>query len=131
VAELVVIEGTGAIDILTNPTRIPNPGPAHNADTTALALALLKEPVQQWAPTATRKIDPRNAPFSMAFTVIKTNTAAFGIAIDVTTGGNQGWTTPGGLNTDYTLFGSANAAAGSWLVRIDLPNKTVIATPVS
>jgi hypothetical protein len=36
----------------------------------------------------------------------------------------------GGFETDYTLFNSAAASQGSWLLRIDKPNKTVIATPV-
>ncbi len=107
---------------------IPNPAVALNADFTASALV---DPITQVAPTATRKFDPRTATTSMALTVLKTNTAAFGITIDVTTGGNAGWTTPAGLNTDYTLFGSADAAAGSWLIRIDLPNKIVLCTPVA
>jgi hypothetical protein len=64
----------------------------------------------------------------MAFTIIKTNALAFGIVINVSPGG--GWTTPGGFETDYTLFNSAAASQGSWLLRIDKPNKTVIATPV-
>jgi hypothetical protein len=121
--------GSVTIQYLSPSTAIPDPPAAHNADTTAAAS--VNEPIMQWAPTATRKFDPRDAPNSMGITFIKTNAAAFGLVIDVTTGGNQGWTTPGGLNTDYTLFNSAAAAAGSWLVRIDRPNKTVIATPVS
>lgn len=128
--QLVSNTSAAGVPFSANPTYIPDPGPAHNADATALALFTLQEPVQQWTPTATRKIDPRNAPSSMAFTVIKTNAAAFGITIDVTTGGNQGWTTPAGLNADYTLVNSAAALPGSWLIRIDLPNKIVIVTPV-
>lgn len=107
---------------------IPDPAVAINADFSA---ADLVDPITETAPTATRKFDPRDATTSMAFTILKTNTAAFGWVIDVTTGGNQGWTTPDGLNTDYTLFGSADAAAGSWLIRIDLPNKIVLCTPVA
>jgi hypothetical protein len=120
-----------ALGIFENPTFIPDPPAAHNANTTALAIYNALEPIVQFAPTATRNIDVRTITTSMAFTVMKTNTAAFGINIDVTSGGNQGWTTPAGLNTDYVLFNSAAAAAGSWLVRLDLPNKTVLATPVA
>lgn len=127
-AELVFVGANANLTPEGNPEYIPDPGPAHDADTTALALYLLKEPVQQWTPTATRNINPQNAPFSMAFTIIKTNALAFGIVINVTVGG--GWTTPAGFETDYTLFNSDAASQGSWLVRIDLPNKTVIATPV-
>ena len=47
--------------------------------------------------------------------------------INVTVAG--GWTTPGGFETDYPLLNSAAAASGSWLVRLDVPNKTVIVTP--
>lgn len=112
-----------------SPTYIPDPPAAQNADTDAASQ--VNNPIMQWAPTATRSFDPRTAPYSMGITFIKTNTAAFGIVIDVTTGGNTGWTTPAGLNANYTLFNSAAAAAGSWLIRIDLPNKIVIVTPVS
>jgi len=120
----------GALGTFENPTYIPDPPAAHNADYTALQISNALEPIVQFAPTATRKIDVRTAPNSMAFTVMKTSTGAFGITLDVTSGGNQGWTTPGGLNTDYTLINSDLAQAGSWLVRIDKPNKIVIVTPV-
>jgi len=125
------IGALGTSDVAANATSIANPPAAHDADYSALAIFNANEPIVQFTPTATRKIDARVAPSSMAFTVMKTNTAAFGITIDVTSGGSAGWTTPGGLNSDYTLFGSANAAAGSWLVRIDVPNKIVLVTPVS
>jgi len=113
---------------LSPATAIADPPANRNADTTAAALA--NEPISVWVPSATRKIDVRDAANSMGLTIIKNNALAFGIVIDVTTGGNQGWTTPAGLNTDYTLFNSAAASQGSWLVRIDRPNKTVIVTPV-
>jgi hypothetical protein len=120
--------GTGGL--LQNATYIADPTAApYNADRTALQIFTAQESVVAFAPTATRKIDVRTITSSMAFTIIKTNAAAFGITIDVTTGGNQGWTTSAGLNTDLVLLNSAAAATGSWLVRLDLPNKTVITTP--
>mgnify|MGYP000358187000 CR=1 FL=1 len=122
------VSAVGTDDIRLDGLYIPDPAAAINANFSALTLV---DPITEVAPTATRLFDPRNATSSMAFTILKSNTAAFGIVVDVTTGGNTGWITPGGLNTDYTLLNSASAAAGSWLVRIDLPNKTVLVTPVS
>ena len=112
-----------------SPSFIRHPPADHVADTTAKALR--QEPVSVWVPSvADLRFDPRDAPYSMALTFIKNSVDPFGIVIDVTTGGPTGWTTAAGLNTDYPLFNSAAAAAGSWLIRIDVPNKTVITTPV-
>ncbi|MFA6049613.1 MAG: hypothetical protein WC761_00180 [Candidatus Paceibacterota bacterium] len=118
---------TASIETQINPTYIPDPVANRNANTTALVLYNASEAISAWAPTAARTIDPSDAPSSMAFTVLKVNSASFGISIS----GSTGWTTPGGLETNYLLFGSDTAAAGSWLVRVDLPNKIVLCTPVS
>lgn len=117
-----------ALEVELNPVWIPSPAAALNADFSA---ADIVDPITEVAPSATRKFDPRDATTSMAFTIWKSNAAAFGITIDVTTNGNQGWTTDGGLNTDFILPGSADAAAGQWLIRIDLPNKRISCLPAS
>lgn len=117
--------------LLANPLFIENPALPYNANRTFLQLYTAKEAVSLWAPTATRKLDPRTLTVSVACSIIKVNTAAFGLVIDVTTGGTAGWTTPAGLNTDYTLFNSDGAQSGSWLVVIDQPRKIVYATPLS
>lgn len=108
-------------------TYVRSPVAAIDADTDANAPEIVGHPIVQFAPTATRDINPRTAKTSMAFTVLKSNTAAFGIRINV--GGDATWTTPGGAGVTYTLLNSAAAATGSWLVEIDLPNKIVLVTP--
>jgi len=109
-------------------TYLRSPLAAINADTDANAANVVGHPIVRFAPSATRDIDPRTALTSMAFTVVKTNAAAFGLRINV--GADATWTTPGGAGVTYTLLNSAAAAAGSWLVQIDLPNKVVTVTPV-
>lgn len=112
-------------------TWIPDPPADLNADTDALSQ--INNPVMLWAPTASRKFDPRTAPNSMLFWMVKDITGnVFSITIDVTTGGNAGWTTPGGLNTNFVLTGSGidPSTIYMWLVRIDLPRKTVIVQAV-
>lgn len=119
---------TEVYEPLATGAYIPSPLAALNADSDALTQ--VRHPIVKWAPSATRKYDPRTAPFSMAQTMIKTNALAFGIVIDVTTGGATGWTTPAGVDTDYTLLNSAAPSQGSWLIEIDVPNLTVTVTPV-
>jgi hypothetical protein len=109
---------TASLNTQLNPTWIPDPGANRNANTTALALYNAGEAISIWAPTALRTIDPSDAPSSMAFTVIKINTAAFGVQVS-----GSGWTGNG------TLYNSDQATSGSWLVRLDKPNKIIISTP--
>ena len=104
----------------TNPLYVVDPPAVLNTNTTALALYNAKSPIVEVAPTALRTIDVTNAPSSMAFTVVKSNTVAAGIAVTGT-----GWSGGG------TLFGSDLAVTGSWLVRLDKPNKKILYTPVS
>jgi hypothetical protein len=78
----------------------------------------------KWAPTAQRNFDPRTAESSLRGCFEKTNILAFGINIDVTSGGNAGWTTAAGLNTDFLLPMSDAAETGVWFWEIDVPNKT-------
>lgn len=117
--------------LVENSTYIADPTAARNANFTALQVWNTGDAIVEVAPTATRTFDPRSAPYSMAFTLWKSNTAAFGITIDVTTGGTTGWTTDAGLNTNFTVPNSASAAAGQWLIRIDKPNKRVSVIPAS
>jgi len=100
---------------------IRDPSAAFNADKTATDLL---DAGTKWAPTAQRKFDPRTAKSSLRGAFEKTNTALFGILIDVTSGGNAGWTTPAGLNTDYLLPQSDAGETGVWFWEIDVPNKT-------
>lgn len=130
---LEIVEQDNTNGITTDDDRlsgvyIPDPVAAINADFDALDIV---DPVTEVAPTATRNFDPRTAETSMAFTLWKSSTGAFGIVIDVTTGGNQGWTTDGGLDTNFTVPNSAAAAAGQWLIRIDLPNKRISCIPAT
>jgi len=122
------IGAAGTSDSVMSGLYIPDPNPAINANFSASTLV---DPITEVAPTATRSFDPRDAATSMAFTIWKSNTAAFGITVDVTTGGNTGWTTDGGLNTNFTLPGSASASTGQWLIRIDLPNQRISVIPAS
>jgi len=101
-----------------NPTWIPDPGANRDANTTALVLYNAGEGISVWSPTALRTIDVVSAPSSMAFTVVKINTAATGIQVS-----GSGWTGNG------TLYNSDQANSGSWLVRLDKPNKIIITTP--
>jgi len=111
---------SGSVSLSTqlNPTWIPDPGANRNANTTALVLYSAGEAISIWAPTALRTIDVGNAPSSMAFTIVKTNTAAFGVQVS-----GSGWTGNG------VLYNSDQANSGSWLVRLDKPNKIIISTP--
>lgn len=120
------ISAVGSSDSAMSGLYIPDPSAALNANFDA---AQLVDPITEIAPTATRNFNPRTAPTSMAFTLWKSNEAAFGVVVDVTTGGTTGWTTDGGLNTNFTLPGSADAAKGVWLLRIDLPNKRISVIP--
>lgn len=119
-------EGTTVGYVKSNGTFIPDPAAATNANFSA---ADVVDPIMEVAPSATRNFDPRDATTSMAFTLWKSNALAFGIVIDVTTGGNQGWTTDAGLNTNFNVPNSAGAASGQWLIRIDLPNKRINVLP--
>jgi hypothetical protein len=108
---------------------IPDPSAtSFNANVTATNIV---DPFTRFAPTATRKLDLRNAVRSFAFNACKVNAAAFGLTIDVTTGGNTGWTTPAGLNTDFPLPNSALAQTGQWAVVVDVPNKVIYVYPPS
>lgn len=111
---------SGSVSLSTqlNPCWIPDPGADRNADTTALVLYTAGEAISVWAPTALRTIDVATVPTSMAFTVLKINIAAFGVQVS-----GSGWTGNG------LLFGSDQASSGSWLVRLDKPNKIIISTP--
>ncbi len=110
-------------------TMIPDPPAALNADTDAASQ--VGNPIMEWGVlTADRKFDPRTATFSMAWTFWKSSAAAHKITIDVTTGGNQGWTTDAGLNTNFDIPNSSGAT-GQWLVRIDFPRKRVSVIPAS
>lgn len=117
----------GATVSLTSPTFIPDPPAALNANTTALAQAA--NPIVEWSLSATRKFDPRNAPTSMSFMFAKMDSTANSVTIDVTTGGNQGWTTNAGLNTDFPIPAFGNSAPAQVVVRVDKPNKTVHVYP--
>ena len=109
---------TASLVTQLNPTYIPNPGTNRNANTTALVLFNVGEAISVWAPTALRTIDVASAPTSMAFTVVKINTAAFGIEVS-----GSGWT------GNATLYGSDQPSSGSWMVRLDKPNQIIITTP--
>jgi hypothetical protein len=111
---------SGSVSLATqlNPTWIPDPGANRNADTTALVLFTAGEAISAWAPTVTRTIDVANAPSSMGFTIVKVNTTTAGLQIS-----GSGWSGNG------LLFGSDQAVSGSWLVRLDLPNRIIISTP--
>lgn len=112
------VSSSVALSTRLNPTWIPDPGATRNANTTALTLFNAGEAISIWAPTALRTIDVGDAPTSMAFTVVKINTVASGVAVS-----GSGWTGNG------TLYNSDTAASGSWLVRLDKPNKIIIYTP--
>jgi len=117
----------GATVSLASPTFIPDPPAALDEDTSALAQAL--NPLMEWMLTGTRKFDPRDAPTSMSFMLAKMDSTADGVTIDVTTGGNQGWTTNAGLNTNFPIPAFLNSQPATVVIRIDRPNKTVHVYP--
>lgn len=126
--DAIVAGKVATTDVRLSGLYIPDPAAAIDAN---FAAAALVDSITEVRPTANRLFNPRTAPTSMGFTLWKSNTAAFGITIDVTTGGNTGWTTDGGLNTNFVVPGSASALAGQWVIRIDLPNKRVSVIPAS
>jgi len=106
------------------------PGPVLDANTTASAL--LAYPFAIFEPTATRTIDVPGTggtawdlSKSAVIRVMKGTRVASGIVIDVATNGGGLWTTPAGLNQNYTLNTSDDYYSGSWDVIINGPAKTV------
>ncbi len=137
-----VNDGAAADDLALRamPIYMAEPAAAINADFDGGDIV---DAITEVAPSAARKFDPRVAPPGIpgtagvagaagyAFTLWKSNAAAFGVTIDVTTGGVDGWTTDSGLETDHLIVGSDAAAPGQWLVRVDRANKRINVLPVS
>lgn len=105
---------------------IGDPPPAYATDITALHVTSPYMRVD--ATAAAIRFNPRNAEYSLFFILGKI-AGDNEVIIDVTTGGTSGWTTPGGLNTDYTLPGSDGDLALSWLLHVDHRHLTVSVVP--
>ena len=108
---------------------IPAPAAAINANFDAADIGV--HSIVEVAPTATRKMDLRDATRSYAFTLWQSNTAAFGVTIDVTTSGAMGWETDAGVDTDFPIPSFGTGVAAHVLIRVDLPNKRINCIPVT
>lgn len=106
---------------------IGDPPPVYSADITALHVT---SPLMRLDTTGgALRFDPRNAEFSLFFVLGKT-AGANEVILDVTTGGTSGWTTPGGLNQDYTLPGSDLGVPATWMLHVDHRHLTISIVPV-